>query len=305
MRAQFLLIAALSLAACNDYEVRRETSSMHQRFEVTGAVTDILFYGDTSYSMQRELLTLGQNVDRFLDRVSESADDWQVIAVTGPDGCGQGGILTPDTPDYAGKFATGIMTPPPDAETTGSDEWGLYNVFRAVLETGPNGCNAGFLREEATLHVIFLSDEDDNSPGWERGGDYWRDYVDPVLFAKDSETQVRFSFVGGSVPNGCQANNAQADPGYGYWDAVQATDGEFFEICDDWAAELDVLADASISRDTFPLEKTPVVSSIQVVVNDADRTDGWAYETSGQAVRFFADVPRGGDVVELYYDAAE
>ena len=39
-------------------------------------------------------------------------DDRQLIAVTGPDGCGVGGVLTADTANYSDIFAEGIITPP-------------------------------------------------------------------------------------------------------------------------------------------------------------------------------------------------
>jgi hypothetical protein len=296
MRALPLL--AILLGACSEYEVLTDTreEAFSETFTVSGALSDIVFYGDTSYSMQPELYTMGDNIGQFIGRLDENQDDWQIIAVTGPDGCAQGGILTPETPDVRGAFTTGITTEPGEDDV---DEWGLFNVFQAVMKTSPGRCNEGFLRDEALLHIIFLSDEDDNSPGWQLGGDYWRDYVDPILYLKGDPAMVRFSAVTGPVPNGCNG----ADPGFGYAEATVATGGELLSICDDWSADIEILANASISQALFPLAHAPLVDTLEVSVNDTPRESGWVYDEEAIGVRFTEDLPRGWDEVVIDYRA--
>ncbi len=272
---------------------------MIETYEVTADFikADILIYGDTSYSMTQELTTMGQNVNVFIDQLSGNAGDWHLMAVTGPTGCNQGGILTPETDDYAGLFATGIMTPPADDS---KDEMGLINVRAAINAATNGGCNDGFLRDDAQLHVIFISDENDESPGWETQY-YWKQYIDPVIAAKDNPAMVKFSAVAGPVPGGC----ANADPGNGYSDAVAWTGGEFLSICDDWSAEMEILADSSVSVDHFELSLEPVVSSILVLVDGIDVVDDWLYSPGTNEVVFISNPPTGGQTVEISYEPVE
>ncbi len=296
MRVGFGLVAAAMLVGCNEYTTFRDTreDDVAERFEIKGVKADVLFYSDTSGSMQRELAKLGRSVTSFIDRLDDAAQDWQMITVTGPEGCGNQGILTPQTPDYEAKFTTGINQAPAEDLV---DEWGLFNVFKAVLKSAPGQCNEGFVRDDALLHVIFLSDEADTSPGYQLGGEYWRDYVDPVLYIKDSPEQVKFSAIVGPVPNGCEG----ADPGHGYADAVAATSGELISICSTWEDQIGLLADASIGQSFFPLQWVPLVlEDIVVEVNDEERLEGWFYDAENQGIQFADPIPGAYDIVDVY-----
>jgi hypothetical protein len=295
--ARAALFVVVGLVGCQEYEgfVDLREQSFTETFEIGGAKTDILFYADTSSSMQRELIELGASFEDFMQRLVGAEDDWQILAVTGPEGCGNGGILTPDTPEYAEKFAIGIATPPGRDDV---DEWGLFNARQAILRSVPGACNAGFMRDGAVLHVVFLADERDSSPGYELGGDYWRDYTDTIVYAKGDAERVRFSAVVGPPNGGC----AGAEPGTGYADAALSNGGEVLSICDDWDSQIDILADASVTRDTFPLAHEPVLDSIRVQQNGEDRA-GWHYDAVQVAVVLTEDLPRADDVVTVQYRA--
>ena len=156
--------------------------------------TDLIFFGDTSGSMAVELETMGDHALTFMDRLDDYGNSWQIIVVTGWDGCGVNGILTPAVSSYD-IFAEALLTPPSqEAIDASADEWGLYDVDVAIQESVPGGCNEGFLRDNALLHVIFLSDEDDNSPGWDGGDPNYclQTYVDSILASKSSDHLVTF-----------------------------------------------------------------------------------------------------------------
>ena len=296
------MLVALVLSACTqDYDVSARpepelpppnTEPVTETFVIEGAAADILFYGDTSSSMKRDLETLADNLDVFANQLGALSSDWQLIAVTGPTGCGVGGVLTPETEDYASKFGVAINTKPTDDT---QDEMGLQNVTTAI-EEARGGCNEGFLRDGAGLHVIFLSDEDDESPGFDSGSAYWAEYVDRIIAAKGDARQVIFSAIAGPVPNGCDG----AEAGRGYWDAVQATGGEYYSICDEWNGELTSLANVSVTRDTFVLLGNPEPSSIEVSVDGLVVTH-WTWSVTDNAVFFPSDPPRGGQDVAITY----
>ena len=265
--------------------------------------TDLIFFGDTSGSMAVELETMGDHALTFMDRLDDYGNSWQIIVVTGWDGCGVNGILTPTVGSYDTLFADALLTPPSqEAIDASADEWGLYDVDMAIQESTPGGCNAGFLRDNALLHVIFLSDEDDNSPGWD-GGDpnYWQTYVDSIIASKSSDHLVTFSAVAGPIPDGCDG----AEPGTGYAEAVDATGGTLLSICEDWYNQLDTLVDASVQVSDFPLNEIPIVSTIRVVVDNIERSYGWEYQSSGNLIHFTEDLPSTGEEVFIAYEVVE
>jgi hypothetical protein len=308
------ILLCLGLAACSEYKLNGDDDARgdtgltppepveqrEDRWDVTeGWGSDVLFFGDTSSSMTEELQTLGARIEEFVTELATYTDDWQLLAVTGPSGCGVGGVITPETPDYAATFAAGILTPPGDDLV---DEWGLYNAVAALEQVGPGACNEGFLREDAMLSVVMITDEDDNSPGWDSGdGDYWRAYVDAMVAAKGSADAVSVSAVAGPMPDGCLG----AEPGNGYAQAVGATDGAFLSICDAWYEQLDAVVDVSVARAVFELSAVPVPQTLRVAVDGQVREGDWEYDPEINAVRFIADPPRSGDVVVIRYEVAE
>lgn len=263
-----------------------------------GSDVDIVFFGDTSGSMEEELTQMGARVAEFTQRLSDAGGNWQLIAVTGDDGCRVDTLYTPTTPDWEGRFANALLTLPNDENT---DEQGLLTVARAVENAGPGECNAGLIRPNALLHAIFLSDENDESPGFDGAPDYWRQYVDRVIATKFGvQGLTRFSAITGATPDGCEGS----DPGFGYVEAVVGTGGAFLSICDPWEEQLELLAQASVVQNTFPLTVVPVPSSIQVTVNGLvvpDTLWSWNPQTNVITFTFAPDV---GDTVVIEYDRA-
>lgn len=317
------MLVALLLVACTEYEVHKsketevgedppvesvpppvesvppEPETRVDTWDIDEAAgADMLFFGDTSGSMVEELTTMGEKITELVDYVSEYTEDIQLLAVTGPDGCGVGGVITPDSSDYATQFATGLMTPPGADEV---DEWGLYNAAMAVENTDEGECNAGFLREEARLYVVFISDEDDNSPGYD-GGDpeYWKTYTDSIGLKKGNIERVIYSAVTGPIPDGCTG----AEPGLGYADAALATGGAVLSICDSWPSQVTLLIDISQEYDTFKLSQFPHPETLAVTVDGASRTTGWSYVDADNAVVFVDEIPTTGQHVEISYTIA-
>lgn len=258
-----------------------------------GSTADVIVWGDTSGSMDEELKTLGDTITPFVEALAEYVDDWQLASVTGDTGCSTSGVLTPDTAGYANKFADGIVDHVGDSDNF---EHGFQNVLLALQNTGNGECNEGLLRG-GLLHVIFVSDENEESPGFDQSPDYWREWVDRIGEAAGDPSQVRYSAVAGPTPGGCTG----ADPGFGYDRAVAATGGEFLSICDDWASQIDLLADAVALRDTFALAETPVPSTIQVWVDDRKLTTAeFSYDERNNTITLAAPVGDGQEVSVLY-----
>ncbi|MCB9675332.1 MAG: hypothetical protein H6737_09465 [Alphaproteobacteria bacterium] len=260
---------------------------------------DIIFFGDTSGSMEEELSQIGYRIAEFTSRLQAAGGDWQLISVNGDQGCAIDTIFTPDTPDWANRFADAVLVQPQDEET---DERGLVTVARAVGKTGPGECNEGLVRPNAMLHAIFLSDENDESPGFDSGDpNYWQQFVDRIVDAKFGvQGLTRLSAITGPTPDGCNGS----DPGFGYVEAMQGTGGTFLSICDAWEEQLDLLAQASVVLDTFPLSVPADPATINVSVNlQPVPASDWVYDPVTNSVEFVANAPEVGEVVRIEYEA--
>ena len=253
----------------------------------TDPPSDIIFSIDRSCSMDDDQVKLASNFSTFISQLSGYSNDWQIIVANDDNGCNNTGILTTSTANYESKFTNGVKS--------GGGMWteALLTVTKNAVELTDSGeCNTGFMREDAMLHIIVVSDEPEQSVS------KWSDNVAAIVAKKGSSANVRISAVAAPVPGGCGSNA----PGTGYSEAVAATGGVFLSICSDWASptNLAMLAEASINQDTFELAHTPVESTIEVVVNGAVRTT-WSYDSSINSVIFSEKIPTEGDLVDISY----
>lgn len=250
---------------------------------------DIMFLVDQSCSMDDDQARLANNFDYFINNLSSYTSSWKVMVVNDDDGCHDRvhGILTASTPNYTNRFNDAVR------EGGGNYTESLLTVAALATEKGGSaGCNAGFLREGALLHIIAVSDEPEQSPS------SWSALVDRIVAAKGSKSLVKVSAIAGDYPSGCGSNDA----GTGYYEASNYTGGEFLSICaSSWSSYMTQLAEASISLDTFELTATAVDHTIRVWVNDTERTGGWSYDAAANTVVFANDIPEGGDNVKITY----
>lgn len=317
-----IALASISLVACVEYEpsgqpaggIPTDTASgglpdlpegsAQDAFDLPEVRTiDVIVFGDNSSSMEEELRTLGASITPFVDRLATQVADWQLAAITGNTGCAGSGVLGPTSPDFATTF-TAAVTTPTGAES--EDEMAFQNVARVVENSGPGACNAGLVRG-GLLHLVFVSDENDESPGFDGDPDYWRTYLDRIAAVHGDVDSIVISAVAGPTPGGCEreAEDADADPGEGYDRAVAGTGGEFLSICDDWASQIDLLADAGTVRTEFPLSEAPEPGTLQVWVNQVERpTSDWTWDPVKNEVRFVLNAPHPGDRVDLLYEVA-
>lgn len=141
-------------------------------------------------------------------------------------------ILTPETDSadeiFAEMVAQGI---------SGSGiEMGL-EAARMAFDPANEATNGGFLREEANLAFIFVSDEDDNSP--DPVNEYLRFFTDLKGEAayRDHSLFNISAVVGRDEPEfdwepSCSSEDGNADYGIRYVDLADRTDGLVESICD-------------------------------------------------------------------------
>jgi len=249
--------------------------------------SDIVFSVDQSCSMNDDVARLANNFDSFINELSNYTTDWRIIVVNADNGCNSSGILTPSTSGYANTFKSTIQTGGGGMYTEA-----LLTVAEAAASKMSAGCNAGFLRADAMLHFIQVSDEPEQS--WQD----WSYYVNNIINYKGSAALTRISAIAGDYPGGC----GTADAGTGYYEAVNYTGGEFLSICSvTWSGYMSKLAQASISQDVYTLSATAVESTIVVKVNNTVITGDWHFDAPSNAVIFDQNVPEGGDKVKISY----
>lgn len=271
--------------------------------------TDIMFLIDQSCSMDDDTRAVADNIATFVDTLSGLSTDWQIIVASNDDGCNQGGILTPSTSNYEDTFKTQARTCDSRHGCTSIvDVEALLEPAAAGVENTDGGeCNDGFMRDDALLHIITISDEPEQSGCSEWDIDCsdsdWANLVDEIQTKKGSVALTKISAVAGPVPGGCHTSTDDAAPGTGYKEAVDATDGVFLSLCSDWGASAEELAEASVQLDTFALSHTAYEPSIVVTVDGTQRTSGWSYDEDSNSVIFDTNVPSEGQTVNISYGA--
>jgi 3-hydroxyisobutyrate dehydrogenase-like beta-hydroxyacid dehydrogenase len=76
---------------------------------------------------------------------------------------------------------------------------------------------------------------------------------------------------------------SDAVAGTGYTDATDYTGGVFLSICDNWASgnNLQLLAEASVLLEAYPLDYQALEESITVMVNGYEVTaNNWHYDSA-------------------------
>ena len=156
---------------------------VEERFVASPPKSDILFVVDNSRSMAPYQLALATDIGQVVEALDDAGVDWRA-AVTSTDidmeSCGfridepLNGRLQPG--DDGSLFVSSLSFDPVAqlgarlqlGEGGSGCEKGLGAAYRAIELRG-GGLNADFYREEASLHIVVLSDEqdqteDDNPP---------------------------------------------------------------------------------------------------------------------------------------------
>jgi hypothetical protein len=158
----------------------------------------------------------------------------------------------------------------------------------------PRDGNLGFLRDEAALVVLFVSDEDDHSP------DAVETYVQWAQQLKGVNQPQRATFYAIAPPeDGC---DTAGGAGTRYAEATARTGGEVVSVCaPDYRPLLRAVADKAFSAQTrFPLSDLPTPGTLVVEVDGTRVTTGWSYDGATNSV-VFSNVPAPGARISITY----
>ncbi len=279
--------------------------------QLEGPKVDILWVIDNSCSMYDEQARLIDNLSQFINYADAQNSDYQM-----------GVIVTDARSPEAGKLQFCY----PHPRIVRHDYADREEAFRCLFEVGVNGPyieagmgaamravqralrvnddpvrnpNIGFLRDDASLAVVWMSDEDDQSL---ESDDLLFDFFTSVKGAN----RVSAHAIAGPVSEPCATR--QAAPGYRYFGMTQRMGGAFHNICQgDWQPVLQNLGlNVFVPIEEWELSQAADPSSVTVIVDGApviwDASNGFTYNASTNVVSFFgAAVPEPGQQISVSY----
>lgn len=272
---------------------------------------DILWVVDNSGSMEDTVNLLRQNFSSFIQEFTALGLDYHMAAVTtdmvNPQHSGRirGSVITAemDASQAAMEFLASV-----DVGASGSsDEQGLAAVQAALSEPLLSNENAGFLRDDAALAVIVVSDENDSSPANASQFTSWfrtlKTDPDRVRMHGFIGLEVTFDFFGCTVDSVAQK----------YKDVADATLGQTQHIClEDWSTAMTMMSLASAGLEsTFSLSAIPSnLADLYVYVDGVEAPygiiTGWTYDADLNAIVFHGtSVPLAGQTVTVSYPTSE
>ncbi len=245
--------------------------------QVAQPQVDILFVVDNSCSMSEEQALLANNFPVFMEYFLGSGLDYHIgVTTTDVDDVTNAGklrrvtvggqtyrFIDEDTVNPSQVFSSMAV-----AGTGGSyDEMGRAAAYQLLETKRDLPRNEGFYREEASLHMIFISDEEDQSI--EPARSEFRQWMRNLKWAEEMVTAHAITGIPG------QECAAIFDPGTEYIRYANWTGGIVFDLCSyDWGPLLEELGlqTSGLKREYF-LSKIPVIDpwSLEVsVVVDID-----------------------------------
>ncbi len=263
---------------------------VRERFVIEGdPPIDILFAIDKSCSMSDDTRALGNAFEEFIADVDAATQSWRIGVVSKDSGCFNQGIIRPNTPDYDRVFLDAVSSLDLFASTDLTEAL-LALVDVSLRQLGAGECNEGFVRPNALLHIVTVSDEPEQS------GQRWDHWVGRYQAGMSDPDLVVVSVV--ADLSGCEAGAA------GYVEAAAATGGLALDICspnwNNFAAQLGAASAEALN--TFLLGAVPDPDSIVVEVDGEVRAGGWHYDPVRNALVIDVDLPEG-TVVTVTYDA--
>lgn len=261
---------------------------------------DVLFVIDDSPSMVEEQAALVAGARELVGRLARERVDFR-LAVTTTDPTRRGALLEQGgqrwidgtTADPVAAFAALVAS----VGTLGA---GTETGLDAALWALDGAVNGGFVRADARLAVVLVSDEEDASP---RAPIHYAERL-AALKPRQPELSATLSAVVVLASDRPGCAGAGATVGRRYTEAAALSGGSLASLCAaDWTTSLaPITAQLAGQRAYYPLAGKPDPASLEVRVAGAPVAAGWSWNATTRAVRFEAGAaPAPGAAVEIRY----
>ena len=175
------------------------------------------------------------------------------------------------------------------------------------IEGTCGGFNSRFLRNDAQLEMVVLSDEEDQSSG---GLPFYVDFFKNIKGWYNVDMMHFNAIVGmdSSSAGSCTASDGgTAEGGYRYVEVVEQTGGLGGSICDSsYASTMNKIGDVTFHpKVQFFLTRLADPSTVTVKVNTTSCPSGWRYDAPSNSVIFDAKgtcMPGPGDKIFIDYE---
>ncbi len=317
MKTILFSVFMISFTSCSNpqnFDINAASEAQLQNITYNNKV-DLLWVVDTSTSMGAHQQNLSNQFGSFIDVLNAKKIDYHIAIITmdmsasGEKGrfVGTPSVIASANPNAKTLFQKNIKI----GETGSSVERGFEAMKMALSPARLASENKDFLRADAQLAVIFVSNEEDRSSGQPQDYAAFLDTLKPIN-TDEEPPKWSANFIGITVPNGvCHTRGDIAYPGDRYMDLARLSEGQIAEICDnDLSNALSNIRKRIVERLVeFYLSQKPLIESIVVRVNGKiipkDATNGWTYEEVGFVIRFHgSSVPAADAVVNIDYKPA-
>lgn len=308
------LLLAMTGCQSQSFDLPQEQQAFGQIVTYNNKV-DILFMMDNSSSMLQYQNKFSLQVPQMLEKLNALKLDYHIgvttsdmrTGATGGDLIGSPNFVTSATPDLINVLASRVKV-----GQTGSDlERGLESLKSVFSPSMLSGDHRQFLRDDALLVVIFLTNEDDYSAESTTSYISFMDQLKPPF--EDGQSSWIANFIGVvSIDSDCNTTGDFKEAGLRYMDLVAASGGRNESICKTSLAQavnnirariLEVMTD-------FKLSRKPLIETISVLINGQkiaqDPENGWSYDAAGNFIRFHGTaVPKADDQIVVDFKPAE
>ena len=258
---------------------------------------DIIWVIDNSGSMAEEQASLGSNFSSFINDFIDENVDFKM------------GVTTTDTRTNGGGYAYSTSLADLTSARAQADEADFKADFARHVNVGIRGdgnekglqasesfinrYKDSWMRSDAYLVVVYLSDEEDQSPKTKE------QYLAALQAAKNNAGYVKAYSIVNTVPCTTGGGITCGYERYGY--QAEQTGGTVADIKSNFATVLSDMGQQIINLlDTFPLAHDPINGSVEVRVNGVVQSSGWS--VTGRQLKFDAgSVPPVGANVQVRY----
>lgn len=264
---------------------------------VKTAPVDILWVIDDSGSMADNQEALARNFNNFINQFLDKNIDFK-MAITTTDGTSiRNGKMVGDSSMLTRAAAIGNRT----AFTNNFTKWVKVGTSGSGIEQGLKTASAfldrysaSYLREDAYLAIVFLSDEEDQSD--KKVSEYLLRYQS---VKKNAGMVKAYSIVTQTLQPTAQWETI----GLRYNELAKGTGGMISDINDDFSVTLkDIGGNIVNLLDSFALADSPYDNNITVLVNSVQVNSGWTFDISSRSLKFNADsIPSPGAKIEVHY----
>jgi len=312
MKKQFMILCLMlpMFFACSEQNFQTISESQQTNaLAIYNNKVDVLWVVDNSSdTMRQHQDRIAANMSNFQEGLVNSGTDYRVAATTmdisstGENGdlIGQNLVVSSETTNAVSKLQSLIQ----QGGQGSSFEFGFVAMQRA-LEKAPSS----FLREDALLVIVFITDDVDVSSG------PVSDYVGFLNQLKGENTDEKQNWIANFIgvtelgdPR-CNTFGMYSGVGHRYMEMAEGSGGVVDTICyTEFTSYMNQITERLQSvLNEFILEDRPLVSTISVQKNGVkvlqDSINGWVYKNETNTILLLGNSkPEPTDKIEISYE---